>query len=137
MQSHVLVYCGDRSDRLRRDDESGATEFLHAFREGGNASDKSSEELETLAESVEMGKKADDRRERERERGGFGAANPCVFIHKIWEGSGARWGREGGDTPWIIGPPAAVLPGLPLRFLNQLACSKLYYFLLLYFTTYF
>jgi len=50
LQSHVLVYCGDRSDRLRTDDESGATEFLHAFREGGNASDKSSEELETLAE---------------------------------------------------------------------------------------
>ncbi len=74
-----------------------------------------------LSESVEMGKKADDR--RERERGGFGAANPCVFIHRICEGSGARWGREGGDTPWIIGPPAAVLPGLPLRGLNPLACS--------------
>jgi hypothetical protein len=35
--------------RLRTDDESGATEILHAFREGGNASDKSSEELETLS----------------------------------------------------------------------------------------
>jgi hypothetical protein len=65
LQSLVLVYCGDRSDRLRTDDESGATEFLHAFREGGNASDKSSEESETLPESAEMGKKADDRRERE------------------------------------------------------------------------
>jgi hypothetical protein len=35
---------------------------------GGNASDKSSEELEILSESVEMGRKADDRRESFRTR---------------------------------------------------------------------
>jgi hypothetical protein len=76
-----------------------------------------------------MGKKADDRREREE-----------VLVQQILAflytglGKGAESGGGGkGETPHgFIGPPAAVLPGLPLRFLNPLACSKLYYFLLLH-----
>jgi hypothetical protein len=70
---------------------------------GGNASDKSSEELEILSESVEMGRKADDR--RERERGGFGAANPCVFIHRIWKGAESGGGGKGEAPHGSSGHP--------------------------------